>query len=122
MCPVPGKMIGELLRHAFKKSATTSYPLSKDEVNIPQDLRGKWELYLDKCIGCSLCERVCPSFAIVMVECREGETTKTGKRPICHIDKCVFCAQCEETCPTKAIKLTQNFELALFNRENGVIE
>ena len=122
MCPVPGKMLGELIRHVFKKSATTSYPLSKDEVNIPSGLRGEWELDLGKCIGCSMCARVCPSFAIDMVDCKEEKCTKNGKRPICHLDKCVFCAQCAETCPTHAITLTQNFELALFDRKKAVIE
>jgi formate hydrogenlyase subunit 6/NADH:ubiquinone oxidoreductase subunit I len=33
-----------------------------------------------------------------------------------HLDRCVFCGQCAEICPRKAITMSEEYELAGFDR------
>lgn len=107
-------MTPEVYRNFFKKRATILYPFKERElVPVPKGLRGKLAFYIDKCVGCSMCFRVCPSETIEMID---DEAGKRPKRPIFRLDRCTFCAQCAETCPTHAIEMTNNFEFAGFDR------
>ncbi|MHA1582750.1 MAG: 4Fe-4S binding protein [Candidatus Baldrarchaeia archaeon] len=115
--PVPGALEKELLNHISKKPATEMYPFVK--VEVPEGYRGKIEFNIEKCIGCGLCSRECPAGAIEMVE---DERTKLKKRPKFIYSRCLYCAQCEESCPREAIKLTQEFELADYDKERMVID
>ena len=109
-------MTPEALKHLFKKRATVLYPFKElDKVHIPKGFRGELVYYRDRCIGCSLCFRACPSGTIEMTE------DEKGKRPIFYLDRCTRCQQCEEVCPVKAIELTQNFETVGFDRSETII-
>ena len=48
----------------------------------------------DKCVGCSLCAKICP------VKCISGEPKKTY---LIDNDICIKCGTCKEKCPVKAI-------------------
>ncbi|MBD3205056.1 4Fe-4S dicluster domain-containing protein [Candidatus Bathyarchaeota archaeon] len=105
----------ELFRNALKKPCTLIYPFEK--VEPPEGLRGKHEFDPEKCIGCGLCARVCPSFAIEL----EG-----GPGPKCtglkvDLGKCLFCQECENVCPRDAIRLTSEYELAVIRKEDQVL-
>lgn len=105
-------LTGELLRNIFKKRATILYPFKeREKLHIPEGLRGKLAFYRDRCIGCSLCSRVCPSVTIEMIEDDEG------KRPMFRLDRCTYCQFCEEVCPANAIELTKDFETVGFDRK-----
>ena len=56
--------------------------------------RNHLEVNKDKCTGCGLCDRVCPSMAI--------SETNRGKREIDPAE-CLVCGQCKKVCPTGAI-------------------
>jgi formate hydrogenlyase subunit 6/NADH:ubiquinone oxidoreductase subunit I len=113
-------MTPEVYRNLFKKRATILYPFKERElIPIPKGLRGKPSFDLQKCIGCSMCFRVCPSETIEMIDDEEG---KRPKRPIFRIDRCTFCAQCEDVCPTHAIVMSDNFELAGFDRKQMLLK
>ena len=74
----------ESLRDALRKPCTLIYPFEKREP--PEGLRGKHEFDPEKCIGCSLCARVCPSLAI---ESEGGSGPKCTGLPV-DLGKCLF--------------------------------
>ena len=107
----PGQMLKQVLNSIFKKPATTKYPFVK--AVMPDKFRGKIIFHPERCIGCQMCVRDCPSGAI--------EIKKVGDKKFeCHIDlgKCLYCAQCVDSCMKKALEATKEFELAVLDREN----
>ena len=54
----------------------------------------------EKCIGCGLCEIVCPANAIKMVEDENGK-----KKPVVDENFCLGCGVCNVKCKEKAITL-----------------
>ena len=104
-----GEMIFSVLGSLFKKPATMRYPFAK--FRMPANFRGAPKFNSDKCIGCMLCIRDCPSQAITI--------TKIGEKKFeasIDLGRCVYCAQCAETCPRKVIEITPEFELTQFDR------
>ena len=110
-------MSPELLRNFFKKRATILYPFKeREKVHNPDGFRGKIAFHRDRCIGCSLCFRACPSVTIEMIE------DEKGNRPKFYLDRCTHCQQCEDVCPTKAIELTKFYESVGFDRASMILE
>jgi len=101
----PAKMLLELLRSLMKKPATQRYPAEARK--MPRGFRGKLLFHPEKCIGCRLCMRDCPSGAI---EIRE-KGNKTFEALI-DLGRCIYCAQCVDTCMKKALEATEEYELA----------
>ena len=108
----PGRMLSFVLKMLVSKPATVNYPVEKAE--MPENFRGKLVFAKDKCIGCKLCMKDCPSNAIY-IEKTEGEEKKF-KASVC-LDKCIYCGQCVDSCPKDALKCTKEFELAHFDRD-----
>jgi len=48
----------------------------------------------DKCIGCAMCEKVCPHSVFKI---------HGGKAVIADIDSCMECGACVRNCPVKAL-------------------
>ncbi|MEI8175831.1 MAG: 4Fe-4S binding protein [Candidatus Omnitrophota bacterium] len=101
----PGRMLAEVLKALFSKTATHPYPAKK--LDMPGQYRGKLFFYPAKCIGCKMCERDCPADAIKITKLAD----KKFKADI-NLGKCIYCAQCVESCPKKALEATNNIELA----------
>lgn len=50
----------------------------------------------DKCVGCGVCEQVCPHPVFVV---------KGGKAAIVDLDSCMECGACAKNCPVEAISV-----------------
>lgn len=101
----PGKMMGLALSSLVQKPATIPYPFQK--LPVPDNFRGKILGIAEKCIGCKLCMRDCPSDAIHII--------KTGEKRFeiaFDLDKCIYCGQCVDSCNKSALALTGDYELA----------
>jgi NADH-quinone oxidoreductase subunit I len=71
------------------------------------------------CIGCGLCEAVCPSKAITVVTSESPEHTKDVNSYELDLLRCVFCGFCVDACPVSAIVQTPEFELACYSRKDA---
>ncbi|HDR1022458.1 TPA: 4Fe-4S dicluster domain-containing protein [Pasteurella multocida] len=103
----------KLLKTVFKTGdATVKYPFKP--LDVHPDVRGRPEFNSDQCIVCSACTMACPANALTM----RTDATTGDRTWSLFLARCIFCGRCEEVCPTKAIRLTNDFELAVANKED----
>jgi formate hydrogenlyase subunit 6/NADH:ubiquinone oxidoreductase subunit I len=101
----PAKMLKELLRSLTKKPATVRYPAQGKE--MPKGFRGRLKFYPERCVGCKLCMRDCPTGAIEIRKLSDKEF-----EAVIDLGKCIYCAQCVDSCMKKALEVTSEYELA----------
>lgn len=104
----------------FGKRVTIQYPFEKRS----RPYRGKHEVDKEKCILCRMCERTCPNGSI-SITLKEGhEKTRSLYDYHYRVDagKCMWCGACEEVCPRKIVNLTDEFNMAGYEKENLIFE
>jgi len=72
----------------------------------------------ERCIGCGLCEAVCPAKAITVVTTKGPDYEKVVSAYELDLLRCVFCGFCVDACPVNAIKMSPDFELACYSRKD----
>ena len=117
-------MVLPLLGQMFKKPFTNKFPAKYappsttkfledvgagkakliPPVETPERFRGKIQYDKDKCTGCKLCIRVCPSDAI--------EFKPEEKKIKIYLARCTFCSQCNDVCPAGCLSMSNEFLLA----------
>jgi NADH-quinone oxidoreductase subunit I len=115
------------LRNVFRPANTVPYPRKKR--TVPGQWRaGSFALTFDpatgeeNCIGCRLCEYICPS-EIIKVTLRKGEARKNGVgATYCDhftldYQACMQCELCVQVCPTDAIVMTRALAPASTTRD-----
>jgi NAD(P)H-quinone oxidoreductase subunit I len=73
-------------------------------VETPPGFRGKIQYDKEKCTGCQLCIKVCPSEAI--------EFKPEDKKIKIYLARCTFCSQCNDICPFNCLSMSNEFLLA----------
>jgi len=121
-------IVGIILKQLFLKPATNKFPakyapastiqfldkVTKGELKlippipVPPQFRGKIAYDREKCSGCKLCVRICPTRAI--------EFIPEEKKVKIFISRCCFCAQCVEICPVDALAMTDEFLLSTYDK------
>lgn len=97
-------------KYFWKKKFTIQYP--EERTPISPRFRGLHALRRypngeERCIGCKLCEAVCPALAITIdTEPRPDNDTRRTTRYDIDLFKCIYCGFCEEACPVDSIVLT----------------
>jgi NAD(P)H-quinone oxidoreductase subunit I len=103
--------------HLQRRPITVQYPYEK---LIPSErYRGRIHYEFDKCIACEVCVRVCP-INLPVVDWVMNKATKKKELRNYSIDfgVCIFCGNCVEYCPTNCLSMTEEYELAAFDRHS----
>jgi NADH-quinone oxidoreductase subunit I len=119
--------MGTTLRNFFRRGTTVQYPKVKRP--LPAQWRGgTFALTFDpttneeNCIGCRLCEYICPS-QIISVKLRKGEKRENGQGATyaeaftLDYQACMQCELCVQVCPTDAIVMTRYLHDCPYDRE-----
>jgi NADH-quinone oxidoreductase subunit I len=124
-----GKAVGQAMRitfvNFFRKPVTVHYPTV--ERTYPNRFRGLLALTYDKetgeenCIGCRLCEFICPP-AVIKVEMLKGEKRNYAKFFSLELYACEFCELCVQVCPTDAIIMMKSFDMATSDRREMLLD
>ncbi|MCI0546886.1 MAG: NADH-quinone oxidoreductase subunit I [Candidatus Rokubacteria bacterium] len=125
LCRAVGKAMGVTLVNFIRKPVTIHYPEVKRP--FPDRFRGLLALTYDmetgeeNCIGCRLCEYICPP-QVIKVEMLKGEKRNFAKTFTLELYACEFCELCVQVCPTDAIIMMKSFDLATSDRREMLLD
>ena len=120
-----GRAMGVTLRNLFRKPVTVQYP--DVQRPYPDRFRGILALVYEKdtgeeaCIGCRLCEYICPP-QVIKVEMLKAEQRNYAKTFTLELYSCEFCELCVQVCPTDAIVMLKSFDLAASDRRDLLLD
>ena len=109
----------------FRKPVTVHYP--DVARRYPDRYRGLLALTYDpetgeeNCIGCRLCEHVCPP-AVIKVEMLKAEKRNYAKTFTLELYACEFCELCVQVCPTDAIVMMKSFDMPTADRREMLLD
>ncbi len=110
-----GQGLSVTFDHMKRRPVTIQYPYEK---LVPSErYRGRIHFEFDKCIACEVCVRVCPiNLPVVDWTFDKGTKKKTLDHYSIDFGVCIFCGNCVEYCPTNCLSMTEEYELAAYDR------
>jgi formate hydrogenlyase subunit 6/NADH:ubiquinone oxidoreductase subunit I len=114
MARAAGTAMAVTFRNLFRAPVTVHYP--RVTRPYPDRFRGVLALTYDpetaeeNCIGCRLCEYICPP-QVIKVEMLKAEKRNYAKSFFLELYACEFCELCVQVCPTDAIVMLRTFVL-----------
>ena len=121
LCSAVGRAMKVTLINLIRRPITVHYPDVKRV--YPDRYRGVLALTYDKetgeenCIGCRLCEYICPP-QVIKVEMLKAEKRNYAKTFTLELYACEFCELCVQVCPTDAIIMMKSFDVATTDRRD----
>jgi NADH-quinone oxidoreductase subunit I len=120
-----GRAMGVTFKNLLRRPITVRYPTVKRV--YPDRFRGLLALTYDRetgeenCIGCRLCEYICPP-QVIKVEMLKAEKRNYAKTFTLELYSCEFCELCVQVCPTDAIVMLKSFDLATADRRELLLD
>jgi NADH-quinone oxidoreductase subunit I len=120
-----GRAMGVTFKNLLRRPITVRYPTVKRV--YPDRFRGILALTYDpqtgeeNCIGCRLCEYICPP-QVIKVEMLKAEKRNWAKTFTLELYSCEFCELCVQVCPTDAIVMLRSFDLATSDRRELLLD
>jgi len=94
-----------ILKSVFRKPVTTLFPAHP--MKTSNLVRGQVAIDINACIFCGMCQRKCPTNAILVERDKKGWAIERSK--------CVLCTNCVEVCPKKCLDMDAKLTPASFN-------
>lgn len=120
-----GRAMGVTFLNFLRRPVTVRYPTIKRQ--YPDRFRGLLALTYDpktgeeNCIGCRLCEYICPP-QVIKVEMLKEEKRNYAKTFTLELYACEFCELCVQVCPTDAIVMMKSFDLSTADRRELLLD
>jgi len=121
-----------LFLHSAHRLGRLKHLRASATIQFPEELRPLFSRYRSRhrltvredgsprCVGCMLCETVCPAKCITIVpdEHPDPDVEKFPLRFDIDLGVCVYCGYCVEVCPEDAIRMdTGILDLAAYSRD-----
>jgi NADH-quinone oxidoreductase subunit I len=111
------------IQEFFKPDVTQQYPTERWRMH--ERFRGRVDMPLDplsgahKCTMCMMCVRVCPNDSLEIVQGKGADgKTRVLDKYIYKLSTCTLCELCVESCNFDAIRMSQEYEVATYDRQN----
>jgi NADH-quinone oxidoreductase subunit I len=121
------KALGATVKNFVRRPWTVAYPEVKRERT--ERFRASFALLHEEsgeeaCVACLLCEKICPSQVISMVQGPKRESPVTGKKRqyledfTLDLNACIYCELCVQVCPQDAIVMVKTPQTPVYRRED----
>lgn len=98
------------MKSLFRKPATVKYPFGPKVLSA--SARGSIVIDISKCIFCGICQKKCPTAAIIVN--REEKSWKIDRL------RCITCNYCAESCPKKCLKMDNQYTEPMLTKQEDL--